>query len=307
MVRELLVRDGGAALHVREVGGRGDTPPIVVVHGGPDFDHEYLLPHMDRLADRFRLVYYDQRGRGRSREGSTPADVSLASEIDDLDRVIAWVGARRVAVLGHSWGGLLAAAYAARRPGRVAQLVLANTAPVSFEGARALVRHLADSRSADVAAQLASMRASPGYRRGDVDADLAYHRLHFGGAVSRPELLDELLDHLRASTTPDGILAARAIEQRLLEETFADESFDLTPELRRIDVPTLVLHGADDLVPPSVARDVATAIPNARFVVLDGCGHFAHAERPVEFRAHVEALVLPGRADGAPQDYGRRP
>src|SRR5205823_4148655 len=82
--REQFVGSGSARLYVRDIGA---GPPVVVVHGGPDFDHEYLLPDMDRLADSFRLVYYDQRGRGRSYSGQTPAEISVASEVEDLDRV----------------------------------------------------------------------------------------------------------------------------------------------------------------------------------------------------------------------------
>jgi len=57
---------GGTSLYARMI---GSGPPVIVLHGGPDFDHGYLLPDLDRLADSFRLIYYDQRGRGRSAEG----------------------------------------------------------------------------------------------------------------------------------------------------------------------------------------------------------------------------------------------
>ena len=80
----------------------GEGPPIVVVHGGPDFDHPYLLPELDRLTASFRLLYYDQRGRGRSADGVRPEDVTLRSELDDLDRLRSHFGLERVAVLGHS-------------------------------------------------------------------------------------------------------------------------------------------------------------------------------------------------------------
>jgi proline iminopeptidase len=82
--RERYLTRGTARLYVREI-GLGE--PIVVLHGGPDFDHEYLLPDMDRLADSFRLVYYDQRGRGRSFSGRPADEVDLAGEIDDLDAI----------------------------------------------------------------------------------------------------------------------------------------------------------------------------------------------------------------------------
>ena len=84
MPRDGLVRTDQAQLYVREI---GTGWPIIVIHGGPDFDHCYLLPEMDRLADAFRLIYYDQRGRGRSARGVRPGDVSIRSEIEDLESV----------------------------------------------------------------------------------------------------------------------------------------------------------------------------------------------------------------------------
>ena len=120
--------DGGR-LYGREVGD-GD-PTIVVVHGGPDFDHGYMLPEMDALAASFRLVYYDQRGRGRSTLACKPDSVTIQSEVDDLDAIRSQLGLDQIVVLGHSWGGLLAMEYAIRHRDRVSHLVLVNTAPVS--------------------------------------------------------------------------------------------------------------------------------------------------------------------------------
>src|SRR5580765_4358780 len=65
-VRECRIPVGGADLYAREV---GSGPPILILHGGPDFDQSYMLPEMDLLADRYHLIYYDQRGRGKSGEG----------------------------------------------------------------------------------------------------------------------------------------------------------------------------------------------------------------------------------------------
>jgi len=72
---------GGAELYSREI---GHGTAIIVLHGGPDFDHSYLVPDLDRLADSYRLICYDQRGRGRSADGVKPEDVTLASDIADI-------------------------------------------------------------------------------------------------------------------------------------------------------------------------------------------------------------------------------
>jgi len=114
--REGHVAVPGARLFCRAL---GDGMPLIVLHGGPDFDHHYLVPELDCLASRFRLIYYDQRGRGRSSEGVTPEDVGIASEVDDLERVRRHFGLDSMALLGHSWGSLLALEYATRHPERV--------------------------------------------------------------------------------------------------------------------------------------------------------------------------------------------
>lgn len=94
------VRTERAQLYYRTV---GEGWPIIVLHGGPDFDHHYLLPEMDRLGDSFRLIYYDQRGRGRSTGALETDEVSIASEVEDLESVRRHFGLGSAAVLGHSW------------------------------------------------------------------------------------------------------------------------------------------------------------------------------------------------------------
>jgi len=100
-LHETRIPVGGAELYAREI-GRG--PAIIVLHGGPDFDHSYLLPELDRLSDSYRLIYYDQRGRGRSAAGVKPEDVSLASDIADIEKVRQYFHLDSVVLLGHSWG-----------------------------------------------------------------------------------------------------------------------------------------------------------------------------------------------------------
>ena len=126
--RESRIPVGKASLYARDI-GRGQ--PMIVLHGGPDFDHAYLLPDLDRLADAFRLIYYDQRGRGRSAEGVQPDDVTLASDVDDVDKVRQHFQLESSALLGHSWGAVLALEYALRYPRRVSHLGRLS-APVFF-------------------------------------------------------------------------------------------------------------------------------------------------------------------------------
>jgi proline iminopeptidase len=290
--REAFLQTDYARLYLREIGsGR----PIVLVHGGPDFDHELFLPEMDQLADLGRLVYYDQRGRGRSFSGETADDVSIASEVADLDRVRAWTGSDAVALIGHSWGGLLAMEYAVRHPDRVSHLVLMNTGPVSRADLLAFETHLAAMRTPEVRERLTAMRSDPDFLAGDLAADAEYHRLHFAIAVRHEDQLEAIIGRLRRGFTPTGLVAARAIEERLYEQTWDQEDYDLLPQLRQLDISTLVLHADRDSIPLEIARRIAEAIPGSRFLVLPNCGHFSYVEHPTAVHdAIAELLSLSG-------------
>jgi proline iminopeptidase len=281
----------GARLYYRTLGqGR----PIVVLHGGPDFDQQYLLPELDRLAESFRLVYYDQRGRGRSTGTVAPDDVGIASEVADLESVRRHLAAESVAVLGHSWGGVLAMEYAVRHLDRVSHLILLNSAPGSAEDWSTLREHILRARPAGDVERMRELSESRCYQEGDLETEAEYYRIHFRIALRRPELLDRLARRLRAHFTAESVLTARAIEQRLYDETWRSDGYDLVPKLRALDIPTLVVHGDHDLVPVEVAERLARELPRARLVVLRACGHFAYLEAPDSVHEHVVALLQSG-------------
>ena len=287
-VRTSFIGAGSSRLYVRDL-GRG--LPIVVVHGGPDFDHEYLLPDLDRLAARYHLVYYDQRGRGRSFSGEPPERVTIASETEDLDRVREWTTHAKVAVLGHSWGGLLALEYAMRHPDRVSHLILLNPAPVSHQDVSIFRRSLTAARTPQQTARIDALRANPAYMAGDIAADAEYHRIHFSSAVRAPAHLDQVIHRLRLGFTPEGLVAARRIEADLYEQTWSREGYDLLPALRTLRIPTLVIHGDRDFIPVEVPLRIAGAIPGARLLDLRDCGHFAYLEQPELVEAAISNLL----------------
>ena len=285
--RTAVLPIGASHLFVQEL---GEGRPIVVIHGGPDFDHKYLAPELAGLADRFRVVFYDQRGRGQSFAGEGPADVTLAGEVEDLDRIRAWAGVDAVALLGHSWGGLLAMEFAIRHPDRVSHLILLNTAPASHRDAVELRQSLRARRSPEQSARMAELRSDPAFLAGDVDAEAEYYRIHFGSTVP-PDLLDDVVRRLRVAFTPESIVAARAIEDSLYEQTWDVEDYDLIPMLGTLDIPTLVVRGEHDFIPAASVRRIANAIPGARFVELAGAGHFTFIEQPERVRSLIAEFL----------------
>jgi proline iminopeptidase len=128
-VRAATFETGGVTIWY-EVRGSGAGTPLIVANGGPGFDHSYLLcgDVWDTLAKGRKVVFYDQRGNGLSSELKDGQPCGLAEQIDDLDALRAHLGFEKLDLLGHSWGGYLVMAYAARHPERVAHLMIVDSA-----------------------------------------------------------------------------------------------------------------------------------------------------------------------------------
>ena len=203
---------------------------------GTDFDQSYLLPDMDRLSDSFHLIYYDQRGRGKSADHVRPEDVTLASEIADLEKLRRYLHLDSVVLLGHSWGTDLALEYAVRYPERVSRLILMNPAPASSDDFKQSRKERLDKLGADTD-RLKAVRDSAAYKEGDPDAVAAYYRIHFKMALKRPEDLTKVVGAMRARFTQEGILKARAVEDRLMQDTWGSPEYDLLPKLKNLDNP----------------------------------------------------------------------
>jgi proline iminopeptidase len=261
-----------------------------VLHGGPDFDTSYLLPDLDRLADGYRLAYYDQRGRGRSADGVRPEDVTMASDVDDLDKVRQHFRFHSTALLGHSWGAVLALEYVLGHAEHVSHLILMNPAPASTSDVGVFRKSYLERLGADMDQQRA-IAASAAYQAGDPATVAARYRLHFKFALARPVDYERLMATMKAAFVrqgKDGIVQARAVEDHLMRDTWQVHGYDLLPRLRTLKIPTLVIVGDHDFIPVEIAAHIAAAIPGAHLVTLEKCGHFSYLECPTDVRTAVD-------------------
>jgi proline iminopeptidase len=281
---------GRTSLYVRDI-GRGQ--PAIVLHGGPDFDQAYLLPELDLLGDTLHLIYYDQRGRGRSAEHVRAEDVSLASDLDDLDKVRQHFGLNAPVLLGHSWGTVLALEYALRHPARAFRLILMNPAPASAADVALFRKAYLQALGADMNRQRA-IADSAAYQEGDPEAVAARYRIHFKPSFARADAYEKLMERMRAAFITQGkqgIVEARAVEDRLMRDTWQVEGYDLLPKLRDLKIPTLIVAGDHDFIPGAIGEHIAAALPNARLVTIKSCGHFSYLECPDDVHRAIDGFI----------------
>ena len=125
-----------------------------------------------------------------------------------------------------------------------------------------------------------SLRSTASYLEGDPQTVAEYYRYHFKPTIRSPQHLEKVVQTLRASFTKEGILKAREIEKRLMDETWQASGFNLLPRLENLDIPALVLHGDYDFIPLECITPIVGALHQARFRVLEDCGHFSFLEFP---------------------------
>jgi len=152
-IEEMLVDNAGVTLYVKSV---GHGPPLVVVHGGPGASHDYLLPNLYRLASSYRLVFIDERGSGRSPRLEDTKQYTVERMADDLEAVRAALHLGKIALLGHSYGGVVVQAYAFKYQANLSHLILGSTFSSTRELNEALAR-LKQSMPADRRARLEAL------------------------------------------------------------------------------------------------------------------------------------------------------
>jgi pimeloyl-ACP methyl ester carboxylesterase len=278
-----LTTADGRALAYRRVGsGR----PLVCHPGGPGFSAFYF-GELAGLGEQLGLILLDPRGTGGSTAPTDPRAYQLDDYVSDLEELRIGLELDRMQLLGHSHGGIVAVAYAARHPQRVDRLILASTLARFSPEQRAAMDAGIEKRSDepwydDARAALAAEEAGE-FSTDEELAELAMREfpLYFARFGDRERAY---LESLRSDVpNPDPL---RLFNLEIVE------TFDLRPELAQITASTLVITGEDDFITgPVCAEELAEGIAGAELVVLPETGHFIFYEAPIAFRDAVLSFL----------------
>lgn len=288
-----VVRDGVRMWY--RVGGSApaDAPPVVFLHGGPGQGSA----HFDALAGpamerNLRMVYFDQRGAGHS-DRPASNDYAIATLVEDIEALRQALGAPKIALLGHSFGGLLALEYAAKYPERVSHVVfVAGLWDIPIQ-CRWRFQTVADRRPE----AYARVRADTLNPDGTVRHGCHMEFLAFPDQAEREA-------YFREAMYPDASVAAR------IDSVEAAHGVRNTGEIgralfgggelfryrftgaQRLTMPVLVVAGRHDgAARPEGLRELAARLPNARFVEFDRSGHFVYLDETERFAREVAAFV----------------
>lgn len=290
--REGYIRTADGERLFYRVAGRGrDT--VIAIHGGPGVDLESIYGDFLPLAARHTVIFYDQRGTGRS---SLPVDttkLSAATQVEDLEAVRRHFGAGRVSLVAHSYGPLLAASYAIAHPDRVRRMVFFG--PVPPRRGNFWTRFGQSMNTRLDSAQRAAL-ADANRRLGGPDDGVRSACRDYWAVAMRPRLAEpaRTLSMVRSDlcgSAPAGIRYGLATTNRIVMRSYGD--WDLRAALGAVQARTLVVHGTEESIPMDLVEEWISALPNAVLVKVPRAAHFTYAERPELVWGVVEGWLQP--------------
>lgn len=293
-MEEGFVDSGGVLIYYKAIGA---GEPLLVLHGGPGASHDYMLPYLLPLARTNRLIFIDERGSGRSSKLDDPTGYTVEAMVHDVEAVRDKLGLGKIALLGHSFGGVLAQAYAFEHQDRLTHLILAST----FHSTRQLnevFRSMKANMAPELRDRIDAMERAGLFGRGK---DYEKHRYTDAYMVAawgegyfpylygrRPDANYDPVasgvmswDLYRAMWGSNGEFV---VDGNLVSVEYADRLATLT-------VPTLVAVGDHDQVDPSLSRDMQARIPGAQLVVFPKSGHMTFVDQPAMFVKTVDAFI----------------
>src|SRR5712671_2049048 len=255
---EGIINVGGVKLYVARV---GVGPTLLVIHGGPDWDHSYLRSFMHPLITSTDLLFFDLRGCGRSERYPDLSNLHVSHVVEDLRNLILHFEIDHPALLGFSFGGRIGLEFIKCYPNIVSKFILASSS--AYPGTRSFV-----------APQSETVETPEDIR---IWAEKSVETEVSSGAL---ESAREAIANIRFSNQWIGALRSGL--------TISHSDRDYSDALKKSRVPTLILHGeCDRTFPLSDATRLAAETPQAQLAIVRNAGHFAHMDFPEEWNDSV--------------------
>jgi len=281
----------GVQLFYKIAGSGPET--LVVVHGGPGNSLESVFPDFERLAKGRTVIYYDQRGAGRSELVKDGKKLGYQQHVADLEAVRQYFKIEKMNLIGNSWGGLLASLYAVEHPDRIERLILDSSASPTA----AFMGDMEDEirRRMEKIYKPEEIKRSYSLRNPDMwlkaKDPIAICREFYYGVLRVYTYTQTLEGNFKGDVCAGG---PESVSRQAITRAYAWNSlgnFDLMPKLGVVKAPVLVIHGIADVIPLQSSKAWASGYPNGRLLVIQRAGHMSQIEAPDVFFPAIDTFL----------------
>ncbi|GCF10370.1 alpha/beta fold hydrolase [Dictyobacter arantiisoli] len=252
--------------------------PLIMLHGGPGFDHTMLHPWLDALSENFLLVYIDQRGQGRS-QPVDPTTLTLDLFADDINHIAHALGFEHFALFGHSYGAMIALAHAAHY-GTATHYILSSGSASGSKSTADILQNLETFEPESVRQTLLSSSNAIYDMQTQEDARrIRQVELPFHFYQTNTDAYQQFCHNDQTIYALDVLKYFDTVESIIEYED----------QLHHVNKPTLIMTGEYDRIStPRAARELYTGIAGSELVIIPNAGHMAYVEQPIQYR---EALL----------------
>jgi proline iminopeptidase len=297
-VQEGFVDANGVMIYYKML-GRG--APLVIVHGGPGASHDYFLPYLLPLARHNQVVFLDERGSGRSQKLEDASGYSVENMVEDVEAVRHALGLGKISLMGHSYGGALAQAYALKYQTNLTHLILASTWS-STKAINEIFVRMKQNMSPDLRERIDKLEAAGLYGHGKDYEKNRYTNDYMIAAWG--EGYFPYLYQNRPDPNYDPIDSGK-ISWQLYREMWGEhgefiidgnlKSVEYTDRLATIKVPTLILAGDHDESDPSLSQAMHAKIAGSKMVIFPKAGHMTFVDDTDMFIKTVDRFLHASR------------
>jgi proline iminopeptidase len=292
--QEGFVDSNGVMIYYKML-GRG--APLLIVHGGPGASHDYFLPYLLPLARHNKLIFIDERGSGRSQKLEDPSGYTVENMVEDVEAVRQALGLGKVGLLGHSYGGALAQAYALKYKANLTHLILGSTWSSTKAMNEVLVR-MKQKMSPELGERINRLEAAGLFGHGKDYEKNRYTNDYMIAAWG--EGYFPYLYQNRPDPNYDPIDNGK-ISWDLYREMWGEhgefiidgslKSVEYTERLATIKVPTLILAGDHDECDPSLSQAMHEKIAGSKMVIFPKAGHMTFVDDTAMFIKTVDEFL----------------
>lgn len=284
-ISEETVDINGVSHYIKKM-GKGE--PIVVLHGGPGLFHNYLVSSFEKLAEQYQIIFYDQRGSGKTAFPTDTASITVENFVADLEAIRQHLKIEKMNLTGHSWGAILAINYAKQFPNNLNKLILIAPAPANTEYFDQMFRNMQNKRKDEDIKEMVKIMSSKDFD--DRKPDAVLQAIKIGDKVNLAD--QSKIDELYANMT----FTAASANNMLLVNSIMEKNFfnyNITENMNLITCPTLIVLGDLDNVPFASAQLLQDNLQNARLEVLKAAGHYPFFEAQKDFNFAIESFITP--------------
>lgn len=279
VVEEITIKMSGADLYCKTIGtGR----PVLFIHGGPGLVHNYFLPYMESLLPYgYQLIFYDQRGNGKSPAYNMDS-IKLGIFVEDIERIRVRLGIEKLVLFSHSSGGYLAYLYALKYPQHIDAVICCDSGPLTDTG---IEEYSTNWKKQLEQTDIKAIRAMPGIQEAANDIDDESLRIMANRFYDKSKVADFIMNS-RSDSMDEG--KGQEIRNRLYREM--EEILFNQKEYQKPGVHALFIHGAEDPIPLWTIEQW-TDIFDARLEVIALSNHFPFVEKTDEVSGLISGFL----------------